>query len=55
MEGAEGYVIQYAANSKFKKAKTTTVKGGDTTQRIIKTEEQRKILLPREGLQNNRR
>lgn len=36
VEGAEGYVIQYAANSKFKKAKTTTVKGGDTTQRIIK-------------------
>ena len=36
VEGAEGYVIQYAANSKFKKAKTTTVKGGATTQRIIK-------------------
>lgn len=36
VEGAEGYVIQYAANSKFKKAKRVTVKGGATTQRMVK-------------------
>jgi len=34
--GAEGYVIQYAANAKFKKAKQVTVKSGQAASRVIR-------------------
>lgn len=36
IQGAEGYVIQYAANAKFKKAKKVTVKGSAAGQTTIK-------------------
>ena len=36
VEGAEGYVIQYALKANFKGAKTATVKKGTTVSRTIK-------------------
>lgn len=36
VEGAEGYVIQYAQKANFKGAKTVTVKKGTAVSRIIK-------------------
>ena len=40
--GADGYVIQYGTNSKFKRAKSITVKKGTTTTKLFKKLKSRK-------------